>query len=150
MGEWVTLADGSKLFCPYPLEQRPLREEESEEPNSQSWHVALALASVLGFTGAHRFYTGQDRYGNRMAADGRPARARRARGRGRHRGLALEGRGRDAAAPQGGQGEPRRRGDGRRLGPRRMDDDRGGGRVDGAHGRVDGGLRTKVLENWKT
>ena len=54
MGEWVTLADGSKLFCPYPLEQRPLREEESEEPNSQSWHVALALASVLGFTGAHR------------------------------------------------------------------------------------------------
>ena len=46
MGEWVTLADGSKLFCPYPLEQRPLREEESEEPNSQSWHVALALASV--------------------------------------------------------------------------------------------------------
>ena len=100
MGEWVTLADGSKLFCPYPLEQRPLREEESE--------------------------------------------------RGRHRGLALEGRGRDAAAPQGGQGEPRRRGDGRRLGLRRMDDDRGGGRVDGAHGRVDGGLRTKVLENWKT
>ena len=85
-----------------------------------------------------------------MAADGRPARARRARGRGRHRGLALEGRGRDAAAPQGGQGEPRRRGDGRRLGLRRMDDDRGGGRVDGAHGRVDGGLRTKVLENWKT
>ena len=59
MGEWVTLADGSKLFCPYPLEQRPLREEESEEPNSQSWHVALALASVLGFTGAHRFYTGK-------------------------------------------------------------------------------------------
>ena len=54
MGEWVTLADGSKLFCPYPLEQRPLREEESEEPNSQSWHVALALASVLGFTGAPR------------------------------------------------------------------------------------------------
>ena len=49
MGEWVTLADGSKLFCPYPLEHRPLREEESEEPNSQSWHVALALAGVLGF-----------------------------------------------------------------------------------------------------
>ena len=59
MGEWVTLADGSKLFCPYPLEHRPLREEESEEPNSQSWHVALALAGVLGFTGAHRFYTGK-------------------------------------------------------------------------------------------
>ena len=33
MGEWVTLADGSKLFCPYPLEHRPLREEEPEEPN---------------------------------------------------------------------------------------------------------------------
>ena len=59
MGEWVTLADGSKMFCPYPLEQRPLREEESEEPNSQSWHVELALASVMGFTGAHRFYTGK-------------------------------------------------------------------------------------------
>ena len=146
MGEWVTLADGSKLFCPYPLEQRPLREEESEEPNSQSWHVALALASVLGFTGAHRFYTGKIATAIVWLLTG----GLLARGRGRHRGLALEGRGRDAAAPQGGQGEPRRRGDGRRLGLRRMDDDRGGGRVDGAHGRVDGGLRTKVLENWKT
>ena len=114
MGEWVTLADGSKLFCPYPLEQRPLREEESEEPNSQSWHVALALASVLGFTGAHRFYTGKIATAIVWLLTG---------------GL---------------------RGDGRRLGLRRMDDDRGGGRVDGAHGRVDGGLRTKVLENWKT
>ena len=28
MGEWVTLADGSKLFCPYPLEQRPLLRRE--------------------------------------------------------------------------------------------------------------------------
>mgnify|MGYP007103991483 FL=1 len=67
MGEWVTLADGSKLFCPYPLEQRPLREEESEEPNSQSWHVALALASVLwgspGRTGSIRARSLRQSYG---------------------------------------------------------------------------------------
>lgn len=94
MGEWVTLADGSKLFCPYPLEQRPL-------PGRGVRRAELAelarRARARQRPGVHRgaqVLYGQDRYGNRMAADGRPARARRARGRGRHRGLALEGRGR--------------------------------------------------------
>ena len=130
MGEWVTLADGSKLFCPYPLEQRPLREEESEEPNSQSWHVALALASVLGFTGAHRFYTGKIATAIVWLLTG---------------GLLGLGALAEVAAIAASRWKAA---DGTPL--RRMDDDRGGGRVDGAHGRVDGGLRTKVLENWKT
>ena len=65
MGEWVTLADGSKLFCPYPLEQRPLREEESEEPNSQSWHVALCARQRPGVHRGAQVLYGQDRYGNR-------------------------------------------------------------------------------------
>lgn len=60
MNEWATMADGSRMFLPGPSKNPgPSRERADEEPNSQSWHVALALAGVLGFTGAHRFYTGK-------------------------------------------------------------------------------------------
>lgn len=59
MNDWVTMPDGSRAFRPGPADHREPAEQAPEPSNSQSWHVALALAGVLGFTGAHRFYTGK-------------------------------------------------------------------------------------------
>ena len=59
MNDWVTMPDGSREFRPGPADHREPAEQAPEPSNSQSWHVALALAGVLGFTGAHRFYTGK-------------------------------------------------------------------------------------------
>ena len=59
MNDWVTMPDGSRVFRPGPSDLREPAERAPEPSNSQSWHAALALAGVLGFTGAHRFYTGK-------------------------------------------------------------------------------------------
>lgn len=59
MNDWVAMPDGSRAFRPGPADHREPAEQAPEPSNSQSWHVALALAGVLGFTGAHRFYTGK-------------------------------------------------------------------------------------------
>lgn len=59
MNDWVTMPDGSRAFRPGAADHREPAEQAPEPSNSQSWHVALALAGVLGFTGAHRFYTGK-------------------------------------------------------------------------------------------
>lgn len=59
MNDRVTMPDGSRAFRPGPADHREPAEQAPEPSNSQSWHVALALAGVLGFTGAHRFYTGK-------------------------------------------------------------------------------------------
>ena len=59
MNDWITMPDGTRMFCPCPREPSPRAAQDKPAENSQSWHVALVLAAVLGFTGAHRFYTGK-------------------------------------------------------------------------------------------